>query len=102
MPCRDDRDDCPSPLEERARGRLSAQKELEPLLCEAMTALDNLGKLPGQFSPELLKWYADHSEQEKHRLRLEAVQKLTEKERRLLGIDLLDYQNALALSKFPK
>ena len=102
MPCRDDRDDCPSPMEERARGRFEAQKELEPLLCEAMTALDNAGLLPGQLSPELLKWYDHHSEKEMHRLRVEAAQKLTEKERRVLGIDLNQLQNKYALSHFPR
>lgn len=97
MPCRDDYPDNRTQfleLEYRVAQKATKETEqriraeLEPLLCEAMTVLENEGSLPGQLSPELLAWYKNHSEKEKDRLRLEAAQKLTEKERQVLGINI--------------
>lgn len=87
MPCRDDRDYQVTQGDVDAAAR-AVRAELEPLLCEAMAALENKGLLPGQLSPQLLKWYEAHSKREQHRVALEAAQKLTVKERKALGIDL--------------
>lgn len=57
------------------------------LLCEAMALLEEHGLLE-KASADLKKWYADHESQESHKVRLEAAEKLTKRERRLLGIDL--------------
>lgn len=102
MPCRDDypdnytKGDLES-LEHRVR------KELEPLLCEACTLLEEKGLLTSTTAtPELVAWFNKHEGCEKERVRLEAALKLTERERRLLGINLQDLQNKVAISKFPK
>jgi hypothetical protein len=87
MPCRDDRDYQVTQGDVDAAAR-AVRAELEPLLCEAMAALENKGLLPGQLSPQLLKWYETHSKREQHRVALEAAQKLTVKERKALGIDM--------------
>lgn len=87
MPCRDYYDDQISRSDVEAATN-AVRAELEPLLCEAMAALENKGLLPGQLSPKLLRWYEAHSKREKNRVALEAAQKLTVKERKALGIDM--------------
>jgi hypothetical protein len=83
MPCRDDRDDD----YKYSNGEAAARKELEPLLCEALSLLEDAGIL-SKLSPELARWYKAHEACEADRVRYEAVLKLSERERRLLGIDL--------------
>lgn len=97
MPCRDDYPDTYSQgdmesLEYRVR------KELEPLLCEACTLLEDSGALK-KSTPELQAWYKKHEDCEKDRVRLEAAKKLTERERRLLGINLADLQSRVDAKK---
>jgi hypothetical protein len=53
---------------------------LTVLLCEAISNRSDL-------SPELLDWRAEHEAKEAGRVRREAVGKLTDQERRALGID---------------
>lgn len=84
MPCRDDRDD--NCVQEAAAANAAAEKRAY-LLCEACTLLEEAGLLP-QASDELKAWYKLHEVLEADRVRLEAAQKLNERERRLLGIDL--------------
>jgi hypothetical protein len=95
MPCRDDRDnrDDPSYLNTQLNDHRKALKETEALLCEACTLLEehHLAMQP-HASPQLIQWYESHEECEKNRVRLEAALKLTERERRLLGINLVDLQ----------
>ena len=86
MPCRDDRDDYR--LTQNGVAAVAAvRKELEPLLCEACSALEDAKLLP-TVSSELKAWYAHHEELEGDRVRYEAALKLSERERRLLGINL--------------
>jgi hypothetical protein len=93
MPCRTD-----DYYVSQDEGRL-VRAELEPLLCEACTILENHKLLAVQASPELKKWYKAHDQREEHRARLEAAEKLSEKERRILGIDLVALQRAAKKSK---
>ena len=81
MPCRDDRD------YSYDDGRNSAIKQLTPLLCEACTLLEEANFL-AKASPELKKWFQEHEKCEEDRVRYEGALKLSERERRLLGIDL--------------
>lgn len=85
MPCRDDYPVSSYDVDAAAN---CVRAELEPLLCEAMAALEEKGLLPGQLSPQLLKWYEAHSKKERHRVALEGAQKLTVKERKALGINM--------------
>jgi len=87
MPCRDDRDDCRVSYLDIANAEANIRKEMDPLLCETCTLLEEVGAL-GKASPELLKWYKAHEACEQNRVRYEAALKLTERERRLLGINL--------------
>lgn len=89
MPCRDDRDDCRVSYQDVAAAEANVRKEMDPLLCEACTLLEELGAL-NKASPELLRWYKAHEACEQNRVRYEAALKLTERERRLLGINLAD------------
>lgn len=85
MPCRDDRDnDCGA---EAVRAAEAAAEKRAYLLCEACTLLEDAGLL-SQASDELKAWYKLHEALEADRVRLEAAQKLNERERRLLGINL--------------
>lgn len=61
--------------------------ELDPLLCEACTLLEE-HKLLTASTPALQTWYRQHEECEKERVKYEAALKLNERERRLLGINL--------------
>jgi hypothetical protein len=63
-----------------------------PLLCEACNLLED-AHLLNKASPELRNWYKDHSAKEEDRVRYEAALKLSERERRLLNIDLSDLKN---------
>lgn len=84
MPCRDD---CPTEDSYSVEARVRA--ELEPLLCEACTLLEDRGALITTLaSNELLVWYQLHTADESDRLRYEAALKLSERERKLLGLDL--------------
>jgi hypothetical protein len=78
MPCRD-YDLVPETIEE--------VKVKPSLLCEACALLEETGLLV-KASVELQDWYKKHEAGETDRLRLEAAQKLTERERRLLGINI--------------
>ena len=57
------------------------------LLCEACAILEDNG-LSTSMSDDLYNWYKQHESQEVDKVRLEAAEKLTARERRLLGIDL--------------
>jgi hypothetical protein len=87
MPCRDDRDDNCS-VTAIATAEAAAEKSAY-LLCEACALLEEAGVL-SQASNELKAWYKLHEALEADRVRLEAAQKLTVRERRLLGIDLTE------------
>lgn len=88
MPCRDDRDDdCLAVATAATRTAEAAAEKRAYLLCEACTLLEEAGLLP-QVSDELKTWYKLHEALEADRVRLEAAQKLNERERRLLGINL--------------
>jgi hypothetical protein len=90
MPCRDDRDDYNRVSNQDIINMEAAvRKEMDPLLCEACTLLEEVGAL-GKASAELLRWYKAHEACEQNRVRYEAALKLTERERRLLGINLAD------------
>jgi hypothetical protein len=82
MPCRDD-----YPQDGTEATRLRA--ELEPLLCEAVDLLDQLeGKgATVNMSKKLRAWAKKHEAGEQVRIRQEALEKLTPKERRALGLD---------------
>ena len=84
MPCRDDRDSSDYAFE---NGKESGLKQLTPLLCEACSLLEEIGVLD-KVSVELRKWYQEHEKCEIDRVRYEAALKLSERERRLFGIDL--------------
>jgi hypothetical protein len=92
MPCRD-WDDDNKVREAAARNDLLALKEeLDKLpkpsmLCEACALLEEAGLLD-KASPELKIWYQKHEAREADKVRIEAAEKLSERERRLLGIDL--------------
>jgi hypothetical protein len=96
MPCRDSYDTCSQADVDRAARNVRA--ELEPLLCEACSLLENVHALKDA-TPELQAWYEKHEKCEEDRVRLEAAQKLTERERRLLGINLFDLQKRVATKK---
>lgn len=81
MPCYD-----PPRHEDCSAAEAAAQKRAN-LLCEACTLLEETGLLD-RASKELQEWYKLHEELEADRVRLEAAEKLSERERRLLGIDL--------------
>ena len=91
MPCRDDYPENYSHCDiQNAQAQIRA--ELEPLLCEACGLLENNNMLT-KLSKPLLTWYDAHCKREVHRVAYEAALKLTEKERKALGIDF----NALKL-----
>lgn len=91
MPCRDDYPSSYSQYDiENAKNVVRA--ELEPLLCEACSLLED-AKVLQSATPELRAWFNKHEKCEEERVRLEAAQKLTERERRLLGINITDLQN---------
>lgn len=91
MPCRDDYPTNYSQRDVEAEGH-RVRQHLEPLLCEACSLLENAHVLQIA-TPELQEWFKKHEKCEEERVRLEAAQKLTERERRLLGIDITDLQN---------
>ena len=98
MPCRDDRDTCSVTQSDVDAAVYRVRQELEPLLCEACTHLNDLNLFDG-VSKELRNWYELHEECEKHRVAYEAALKLTARERRLLGINL---ENLKALADAEK
>ena len=57
------------------------------MLCEACELLDE-AKLLSKTSKKLQKWYKDHSDSEINRVKLEAAQKLSARERKALGINI--------------
>lgn len=89
MPCRDDRDDDYTASKSELASASAAAEKRAYLLCEACTLLEEAGLL-SQASDELKQWYKLHEALEADRVRLEAAQKLNERERRLLGINLAD------------
>lgn len=79
MPCRDYDDVTPTEL---------MKFTLKPsLLCEACELLEQHGLL-NHASQDLKNWFQLHENAEADRVRLEAAQKLTERELRLLNIDI--------------
>jgi hypothetical protein len=98
MPCRDDRDYQPISQADIDNTEKRIRAELEPLLCEACTFLENHHAM-SLASKELQSWYKAHDKREEHRVRLETALKLSEKERRILGIDLEALRRASANAK---
>lgn len=92
MPCRDYRDDdCIANARSEAATATAAAEKRAYLLCEACTLLEEAGLL-SRTSDELRAWYRLHEALEGDRVRLEAAQKLSERERRLLGINLAELE----------
>lgn len=90
MPCRDWRNDQETQhdvysAEIRAKNEII--QEYTPLLCEACSLLEEAGVL-NKASSSLREWYKAHEKCEEDRVRYEAALKLSERERRLLGINL--------------
>ena len=81
MPCRD-WDPTPGPSVQYIETGIKPS-----LLCEACALLEEAGLLK-KASKELKEWYKKHEEGEADKVRLEAAEKLSERERRLLGIDI--------------
>lgn len=81
MPCYD-----PPRPEDCAEAEAAAEKRAN-LLCEACALLEEAGILH-KASVQLIDWYKLHEACEADRVRVEAAEKLSERERRLLGIDL--------------
>lgn len=99
MPCRDYRDDdCLAVATAATRTAEAAAEKSAYLLCEACSLLEEAGLL-SQASDELRAWYRLHESLEVDRVRLEAAQKLTKRERRLLGIDLAELELQALLNK---
>lgn len=90
MPCYDSRDSDCSEAKALVAAEAAAEKRAN-LLCEACTLLEEAGLL-SQASDELNAWYKLHEALEADRVRLEAAQKLSERERRLLGINLAELE----------
>lgn len=89
MPCRDWGDDkCSDDIALVEVRQALAAAPKPSLLCEACSLLENSGLLD-KASPELKDWYAKHEKKEEHKVRLEAAEKLSERERRLFGIDIV-------------
>jgi hypothetical protein len=94
MPCRD-WDDDNKVYDAALRNDVCALKEAlakapkSSLLCEACALLEEAGLL-AKASPELKAWYKQHEACEADKVRIEAAEKLSERERRLLGIDLAE------------
>ena len=86
MPCRD-WDPTPGPTIQYVETGIKPS-----LLCEACALLEEAGVLK-KASKELRAWYKMHEAKEADKVRLEAAQKLSERERRLLGIDLAALQS---------
>ncbi len=97
MPCRSDYPDTYTEGDINS-ARMQVRAELEPLLCEACSLLENAHVLQSA-TPELQAWFKKHEKCEEDRVRLEAAQKLTERERRLLGISIEDLQTKAAAAK---
>ena len=97
MPCRDwdgiDDATCARVETASVKAELATAKQAlaeapkPSLLCEACSLLENTGALV-HASQELKDWYKKHEKKEEHKVRLEAAEKLSERERRLLGIDI--------------
>jgi hypothetical protein len=87
MPCRDDRDSCSVTQSDIDAAVYRVRQELEPMLCEACTHINDLNVWDG-VSQELRTWYEKHEECEKHRVAYEAALRLSPRERRLLGINI--------------
>ena len=80
MPCRDD-------YPERPENTVPGIKaKLIPLLCEACDLLEKHGLLT-KTSGDLQAWAKEHEAQETSRIRKEALDKLSPKERRALGLE---------------
>lgn len=96
MPCRDwDAEDLNSLSKSVSELKSQLARAPKPsLLCEALDILEEHGLLE-KTSLELRKWYADHERQESHKVRFEAAEKLSARERRLLGIDLEDLRKKI-------
>ena len=76
MPCKDD-----YPIDYKN----TTTKNLDPLLCEACDLLEKHGLLI-ETSKELQTWAKLHEKKEYNRIRVEALAKLSPKERRALGL----------------
>lgn len=97
MPCYDSRDSDCSAANAIKAAEAAAEKRAN-LLCEACTLLEEAGLL-SHASEDLKKWYKLHETLEADRVKLEAAQKLSVRERRLLGIDLNELELQAALNK---
>ena len=96
MPCYDGRDR-DNDKAAAAAAEAAAEKRAN-LLCEACTLLEESGLL-SKASDELKNWYKLHEASEVDRVRLEAAQKLTKREQRLLGLNLAELELQAMLNK---
>jgi hypothetical protein len=95
MPCRDDRE-----LYDREIAKQKEAIKTAPpdLLCEACTLLEEHDLL-SKTSKELRDWFVLHERHEVDRVKFEAAQKLSARERRLFGINIKALKDALPKSK---
>jgi hypothetical protein len=95
MPCRDEGYDY-----EQVIAKKKAEAKVSPgyLLCEACSLLEEAG-LADKMSTDLRAWYDNHEMHETARVKLEAAKKLSSRERRLLGVDIIALQKAFDSTK---
>ena len=95
MPCRDDGYDYSQVI---AQQKEAAKVSPGYLLCEACSLLEEAG-LTDKMSTDLRSWYDNHEKHETARVKLEAAKKLSNRERRLLGVDIVALQKAFDSTK---
>lgn len=95
MPCRNDGVDYSQVIAQRKE---SAKVSPGYLLCEACSLLEEAG-LTDKMSTDLRSWYDNHEKHETASVKLEAAQKLSARERRLLGIDIIALQKTFDSTK---
>lgn len=95
MPCRDDGYDY---IQVIAQQKEAAKVSPGYLLCEACSLLEEAG-LADKMSTELRGWYDNHERHETARVKLEAAKKLSTRERRLLGVDIVALQKTFDSTK---
>jgi len=96
MPCRGP--DLPDNSNAIGKAVNNVLQELEPLLCEACSIIEQ-NQLSDLLSSKLRAWFKAHDKCEEDRVRLEAAQKLSARERRLLGINLQDLKKKVSKNK---
>lgn len=95
MPCRDDRGIYDQEIAKQKEAIKTAPADL---LCEACTLLEDHDLL-SKASKELRDWFVLHERHEVNRVKLEAAKKLSARERRLLGVDIVALQKTFDSTK---